>query len=1045
MAEESGGPPSDRPSFNWSILSHTYDSGNNRTNSRGRSERNRATWQSGRQQNRRGRGRTDIRYDGRPRRDREFSDNETDLQGQSDSGYYNKFADKYGVTNHSKGTGAVNMNTTARGRGRQRGDKSRRGVSKEWRGMSEWGVQEAERGDQRRRTEGRHFENQEYAEFKDEKFDKMKKQNDNARHAGQANGTKSVVDVEPVKGNIVDGKYVRLKKDNIHSSYREGQQSVNLSRERNGSAASYQRRGNDKLKKANKWSRKPIDSEQARVLIEQLVEESYECMVCCEYLRSSQPSWCCQNCYHIFHLNCIKQWVKSSVATSAGDVNGWRCPGCQNVTEKMPTNYICFCGKLKNPEWNPRHGIIPHSCGEVCKKQRTSPPCKHLCNELCHPGPCPSCPVMVPKECPCGKTKTKMRCGQSVTLNCKNICNKTLNCGIHRCLQQCHEGPCSVCEVTEEQYCYCGQENRQRKCGGDKSGTMTDKTGKTKYSCKNTCSRTLDCGNHSCSQICHPGSCDSCIFLPKNVEFCPCKQTRITDLLQPDEMRKSCLDSIPCCKNFCGKKLQCGSPDEPHHCKQICHVGPCQPCDGESKLLCRCHSTQTEIPCKDINPEKDILCERRCNKKRRCGRHRCNQKCCVDKEHNCQLICGRKLSCGLHKCDEPCHIGNCPRCWQTSFEERTCYCGETVQYPPIPCGAPLPNCQMPCSRPHPCQHQPQHQCHSEERCPPCVILTQKMCMCNRELRRNVPCHIANVSCGKPCEKELPCKSHKCQKLCHSGDCLTDNERCRQPCATSRRDCPHPCGSPCHVGEDCPEGPCKSQITVKCKCGRKSEKVLCLAGNATSQYHRFASGALGDKLRNLRSGESVDLSGLMLAEKRRGLDCDEECSLQERQRVLADAFGIDNPEANHFPSIQFSYSLREDAKAQLPLVKTIEDVIESLIQKLKKSSLSQISHSFPPMNNSQRKLIHELAGLYNCRTASYDQEPKRNTVLTATRESSLINPKLSTVVERRVNKPMPSPVLNFAEKPLNFQGIPKKNDDLKTKETFSIDYFDDDLP
>ena len=320
MAEESSGPSTHSSSFNWSILSHTYDSGNNRTNSRGRSERNRAHWQSGRPQNRRGGGRTDIRYDSRPGRDREFSDNETDLQGQSGSGYYNKFADKYGVTNHSKGTGTVNMNTTTRGKGRQRGGKTRRGVSKEWRGVSEKVAEKAERGDKRHRKEGRNFEYQEYAESNNDKFDQMKKQNDDARHTGQTNGARSAIDVEPMKGNVVDGKYVRLKNDNIHPSYSEGQQSVNFSRERNGSAASYQRRGNDKQKKPITWSRKPIDSEQARVLIEQLVEESYECMVCCEYLRSSQPSWCCQNCYHIFHLKCIKQWVKSSVATSAGNI-----------------------------------------------------------------------------------------------------------------------------------------------------------------------------------------------------------------------------------------------------------------------------------------------------------------------------------------------------------------------------------------------------------------------------------------------------------------------------------------------------------------------------------------------------------------------------------------------------------------------------------------------------------------------------------------------------------------------------------------------------
>ncbi len=49
-----------------------------------------------------------------------------------------------------------------------------------------------------------------------------------------------------------------------------------------------------------------------------------------------------------------------------------------------------------------------------------------------------------------------------------------------------------------------------------------------------------------------------------------------------------------------------------------------------------------------------------------------------------------------------------------------------------------------------------------------------------------------------------------------------------------------------------------------------------------------------------------------------------------------------------------------------------------------TSLVQISHSFQPMNSTQRKLVHELAEHYNCKTTSYDPEPRRNTVITATR-------------------------------------------------------------
>lgn len=101
-----------------------------------------------------------------------------------------------------------------------------------------------------------------------------------------------------------------------------------------------------------------------------------------------------------------------------------------------------------------------------------------------------------------------------------------------------------------------------------------------------------------------------------------------------------------------------------------------------------------------------------------------------DTEHKCTIICGYKLNCGLHRCQEVCHRGNCQPCWQTSeysnplllplflgqevnhyiwlfdlgFDELTCYCGETVMFPPIPCGTKPPECKNPCTRQHDCDH-----------------------------------------------------------------------------------------------------------------------------------------------------------------------------------------------------------------------------------------------------------------------------------------------------------------------------------------------------
>lgn len=34
-------------------------------------------------------------------------------------------------------------------------------------------------------------------------------------------------------------------------------------------------------------------------------------------------------------------------------------------------------------------------------------------------------------------------------------------------------------------------------------------------------------------------------------------------------------------------------------------------------------------------------------------------------------------------------------------------------------------------------------------------------------RKNIACHRDNISCGLPCNNELPCVQHKCTKVCHS--------------------------------------------------------------------------------------------------------------------------------------------------------------------------------------------------------------------------------------------------------------------------------------
>ena len=68
------------------------------------------------------------------------------------------------------------------------------------------------------------------------------------------------------------------------------------------------------------------------------------------------------------------------------------------------------------------------------------------------------------------------------------------------------------------------------------------------------------------------------------------------------------------------------------------------------QVKCRCGFMDREMECAKLNSRADdALCEKQCNKKRDCLRHKCGQKCCILFEHPCPLVCGRLLSCGLHR------------------------------------------------------------------------------------------------------------------------------------------------------------------------------------------------------------------------------------------------------------------------------------------------------------------------------------------------------------------------------------------------------------
>lgn len=263
-------------------------------------------------------------------------------------------------------------------------------------------------------------------------------------------------------------------------------------------------------------------------------------------------------------------------------------------------------------------------------------------------------------------------------------------------------------------------------------------------------------------------------------------------------------------------------------------------------------------------------------------------------------------------------------------------------------------------------------------------------MGGHELRRNIACHLRDISCGLPCGKALPCGEHTCIKTCHKDECMAEDEVCQQLCTKPRPECSHPCGAACHPDQACPKTSCQAQIQVKCKCGNRSERALCLQGAPdSSDYQRMATMMMAMKMADVQSGQSVDISSLTGSDtkkKTRQLECTKECAILERNKRLALALEIKNPDIQgKLGNPTYSVFLKDFAKQSMNFVTSIEKQLSELVLSAQKSKQLKRSHAFPAMNSAQRRVVHELSEAYGCQSQSYDVEPNKNVVATACKD------------------------------------------------------------
>ncbi|KAF0920747.1 hypothetical protein E2562_036831 [Oryza meyeriana var. granulata] len=602
------------------------------------------------------------------------------------------------------------------------------------------------------------------------------------------------------------------------------------------------------------------------------------CLICFDPIRLSDPVWSCSaSCFALLHLHCIQSWAHQSA--SAAPSPTWGCPKCRFTYPKSqtPTSYLCFCSKTVDPALDP--WILPHSCGDVCGRRLNAnrdSGCEHTCLLLCHPGPCPPCPAIVPNAmCFCGSRREARRCAHQ-RYSCSGKCNKRLGCGIHQCPVECHNGPCPPCAVRGNHKCECGETMEERLCS------------ERVFQCKRECGGMLECGKHSCERGCHAGMCGECPLQGRRT--CPCGKKDYPSL--------DCDAEAATCGSTCEKVLGCRR----HKCPERCHRGLCvETCRLVITKSCRCGGLKKEVPC-----YQELTCERKCQRLRNCGRHACRRRCCEGDCAPCPEVCDKRLRCGNHKCLSPCHRGACSPC--PLMKTISCNCGQT--FFEVPCGTEKnqkpPKCSKKCNiarlcrhklefRPHKCHygacppcklicgeelscgHRCKLRCHGpiappnpeftlkptkkkKEKhidctpgtpCPPCqeVVLVpcfgqhlgqERAILCSK--RRQFPCH--NL-CGNP----LNCGNHYCTKACHvlqiplsqhegdqsailslaSASAFAEPcEECNLPCQRVREPpCSHPCPLPCHLN-DCP--PCKALVKRPCHCDAMVHAFECMYYN-----------------------------------------------------------------------------------------------------------------------------------------------------------------------------------------------------------------------
>lgn len=165
-----------------------------------------------------------------------------------------------------------------------------------------------------------------------------------------------------------------------------------------------------------------------------------------------------------------------------------------------------------------------------------------------------------------------------------------------------------------------------------------------------------------------------------------------------------------------------------------------------------------------------------------------------------------------------------------------------------------------------------------------------------------------------------------------------------------------------------------------------------------EFSRIATAQLASSMAEMQRGNYMELSEILAPIKvsnktNKTLDCNEECRVVERNRRLEVGFNAtrktDAPTQQKILT-KYSEFIKNFAKRDPSLVKSIHESLTSLVKLAKESKQKSRSHSFPTMNREKRQVVHEMCEAFGVESVAYDAEPNRNVVATAYKSRVCLN-------------------------------------------------------